>query len=135
ASGVRPTGPSDSCDRHTTPWRRGRGRSWPRSPAMPDRSPTTPGNAAPVRNEDAFDVDALAAWLSANAPDEPALDGTPEVRQFTGGASNLTYLVRYPARDLILRRPPIGTKAKGAHDMRRESDIQRALGDVYDRVP
>ena len=37
--------------------------------------------------------------------------GTPEVRQFPGGASNLTYLLRYPAGDLILRRPPVGAKA------------------------
>ena len=102
---------------------------------MPDRTTTSPGSAAPVRDEDAFDVQALAAWLRAHAPDEQGLDDVPEVRQFTGGASNLTYLLRYPTRDLILRRPPIGTKAKGAHDMRRESDIQRALGDVYARVP
>ncbi|MFW5470514.1 phosphotransferase family protein [Knoellia sp. CPCC 206435] len=102
---------------------------------MPERSPTTPGNASAVRDEDAFDVEALADWLRTNAPGEPGLEGTPEVRQFTGGASNLTYLLRYPGRDLILRRPPIGTKARGAHDMRRESDIQAALGRVYDRVP
>ncbi|WP_035933376.1 phosphotransferase family protein [Knoellia aerolata] len=102
---------------------------------MPDRSPSTPSNAVTVRDEDAFDVEALAAWLREHAPLEPGLEGTPEVRQFSGGASNLTYLLRYPTRDLILRRPPIGTKAKGAHDMRRESDIQAALGTVYDRVP
>jgi aminoglycoside phosphotransferase (APT) family kinase protein len=46
------------------------------------------------------------------------------VQQFSGGASNLTYLLRYPAQDLILRRPPAGTKAKGAHDMGREYRIQ-----------
>ncbi|MFC7490806.1 MULTISPECIES: phosphotransferase family protein [unclassified Knoellia] len=92
-------------------------------------------SAAAVRDEDAFDVEALAAWLRANAPETSGLDATPEVRQFTGGASNLTYLLRYPTRDLILRRPPGGTKAKGAHDMRRESDIQSSLGHVYDRVP
>ena len=94
-----------------------------------------PGNAAPVRDEDAFDVEALATWLRENAPDQPGIDGTPDVRQFKGGASNLTYLLRYPTRDLILRRPPGGTKAKGAHDMRRESDIQASLGHVYDQVP
>lgn len=96
---------------------------------------TTPSNAVEVRDEDAFDVEALAKWLRDSAPDEPGLDGVPEVRQFKGGASNLTYLLRYAGRDLILRRPPIGTKAKGAHDMRRESDIQAALGSVYDKVP
>jgi aminoglycoside phosphotransferase (APT) family kinase protein len=92
--------------------------------------------AAPVRAEDAIDVDAATAWLRENAPAEPGLDGTPEVLQFVGGASNLTYLLRYPSgRDLILRRPPHGTKARGAHDMRREHDIQAALGPVFPPVP
>ena len=45
---------------------------------------------------------------------------TPAVRQFPGGASNLTYLLAYDDRELILRRPPAGVKAKSAHDMRRE---------------
>ena len=97
--------------------------------------PKLPGNAVPVRDEDAFDVEALAVWLREHTTDEPGIDATPEVRQFKGGASNLTYLLRYPTRDLILRRPPGGTKAKGAHDRRRESDIQASLGHVYDQVP
>jgi aminoglycoside phosphotransferase (APT) family kinase protein len=86
-----------------------------------------------VRDEDAFDVPTLAAWLRANADGIP--DGTPGVRQFPGGASNLTYLLRYPTRDLILRRPPAGVKAKSAHDMRREFTIQSQLAPVFDRVP
>jgi aminoglycoside phosphotransferase (APT) family kinase protein len=86
-----------------------------------------------VREEDAFDVEAVAAWLRANATDVP--DGTPQVRQFPGGASNLTYLLRYPSRDLILRRPPGGVKAKSAHDMRREFTIQSRLAPVFSYVP
>ena len=97
--------------------------------------------AAPVRDEDAFDVERVATWLRENAPGEGGIDGVPEVQQFEGGASNLTYLLRYaggPAsggRDLILRRPPTGTKAKGAHDMRREHDIQAALAPAFPAVP
>lgn len=97
--------------------------------------------ARPVRAEDAFDVEAVAAWLRSRAVDPTGLDGTPEVRQFSGGASNLTYLLRYPAtlgeggRDLILRRPPAGQKAKGAHDMGREYRIQSALAPVFAYVP
>jgi aminoglycoside phosphotransferase (APT) family kinase protein len=79
----------------------------------------------PVRAEDAFDVPAVDAWLRARVSGLPA--GAPAVRQFTGGASNLTYLLRYPGRDLILRRPPAGTKASSAHDMAREHRIQAAL--------
>ena len=85
-----------------------------------------------VRAEDAFDVAAVDRWLRAHA-DLP--DGEPLVRQFSGGASNLTYLLRYPGRDLILRRPPVGTRARGAHDMGREYRIQSALAPVYPYVP
>ena len=37
-------------------------------------------------------------------------------------------------RDLILRRPPVGAKAKSAHDMGREHDIQQALAPVFPYV-
>ena len=78
-----------------------------------------------VRGEDAFDVGALHEWLSGAVgglgPEPPA------VRQFSGGASNLTYLLTYPSRELVLRRPPGGRKASGAHDMTREARIQRRL--------
>jgi aminoglycoside phosphotransferase (APT) family kinase protein len=89
----------------------------------------------PVRDEDAVDVAAVVGWLRDHAEGGPAVpDGLPEVRQFPGGASNLTYLLRWPDLELILRRPPTGTKARGAHDMGREYVIQRALGPVYPYV-
>ncbi len=94
---------------------------------------STRDDSRPVRDEDAFDVEAVAAWLRENAPAYD-LDGTPEVRQFPGGASNLTYLLSWPAQDLILRRPPVGAKAKSAHDMGREHDIQAALAPVFPYV-
>jgi aminoglycoside phosphotransferase (APT) family kinase protein len=91
----------------------------------------------PVRDEDAFDVDVLHAWLSAQVE---GLTSPPEVRQFGGGASNLTYLLRYHlssghARDLVLRRPPAGQKAATAHDMVREHRVQAALAPHYRYVP
>jgi len=92
----------------------------------------------PVRAEDAFDVGAVATWLREHADPELAdvvAGGTPEVAQFPGGASNLTYLLRYPAGELILRRPPTGAKARGAHDMGREHRIQSALRPVFPLVP
>jgi aminoglycoside phosphotransferase (APT) family kinase protein len=86
-----------------------------------------------VRDEDAFDVAAVHAWL---APQVPGLGAEPpEVRQFGGGASNLTYLLRYPDRDLVLRRPPAGQKAASAHDMAREHRVQSALAPHYRYVP
>ncbi len=74
----------------------------------------------------------MAGWLREHG--DAALAGTPEVRQFSGGASNLTYLLRYPERDLILRRPPAGHKAKSAHDMGREFTIQSRLAPVFPYV-
>jgi aminoglycoside phosphotransferase (APT) family kinase protein len=50
------------------------------------------------------------------------------VEQFPSGHSNLTYLVRIGARELVLRRPPFGSKVKTAHDMGRE---YRALSKLH----
>jgi aminoglycoside phosphotransferase (APT) family kinase protein len=88
--------------------------------------------ARAVREEDAFDVPAVDRWLRQQT-ELPG--GLPEVKQFSGGASNLTYLLRYDGHDLILRRPPAGTKAKGAHDMGREYRIQAGLKPVFPYVP
>jgi aminoglycoside phosphotransferase (APT) family kinase protein len=43
--------------------------------------------------------------------------------------------LKYPDRELVLRRPPVGTKAVSAHDMKREFLIQSRLKPVYDLVP
>ncbi len=85
----------------------------------------------PVRDEDAFDVARVHTWLNSYI-NESSL---PDVIQFRSGASNLTYLLKYPDRELVLRRPPVGTKAVSAHDMKREFLIQSRLKPVYDLVP
>lgn len=90
--------------------------------------------AGALREEDAFDAEAVADWLREHARDPDGLDGTPEVRQFSGGASNLTYQLDFPARAVILRRPPVGVKASGAHDMRREFTVQARLAPVFPYV-
>ncbi|MGH3387103.1 MAG: phosphotransferase family protein [Nocardioidaceae bacterium] len=83
---------------------------------------------AAVRDEDAFDVAAVVGWLRAEGVE---VDGVPQVQQFSGGASNLTYLLSWPDRELVLRRPPVGRKARGAHDMRREFLVQQRLRPVF----
>lgn len=88
--------------------------------------------AGEVREEDAFDVEAVRSWLAGQGH---PLTGDVVVRQFGGGASNLTYSLRTERDDLILRRPPGGQKAKGAHDMGREYRIQAGLADVFPLVP
>jgi len=91
-----------------------------------------------VRDDDALDIDSVSAWLRERVP---GLAGAPTVQQFRGGASNLTYLLQWPAsatspgRELILRRPPFGHKARSAHDMGREVRFLRALRPVYDGLP
>ncbi len=85
----------------------------------------------PVRDEDAFDIAKVHNWLKSYLE----LEELPTVSQFRSGASNLTYLLKYPDRELVLRRPPVGTKAVSAHDMKREFLIQSRLKPVYDFVP
>ncbi len=86
-----------------------------------------------LRGEDSFDVAAVDSWLRGQLTDLP--ESLPEVRQFPGGASNLTYALDYPGRSLILRRPPLGTKARSAHDMGREFTVQQRLRPVFPLVP
>jgi aminoglycoside phosphotransferase (APT) family kinase protein len=87
---------------------------------------------SPVRSGEELNVAAVDAYLKAV---DPTLAGTPRVTQYAGGASNWTYRLEYDNRDLILRRPPAGTKAKSAHDMGREYRVQKALKPVYPWVP
>jgi aminoglycoside phosphotransferase (APT) family kinase protein len=95
-----------------------------------ERDPLT--GAGGVRPGEELDVAALTAWLAARLPD---LTGEPRVTQYSGGASNWTYRLEYPGHDLVLRRPPAGTKARSAHDMGREHRIQAALRGLYPLVP
>ncbi|AWL12381.1 Acyl-CoA dehydrogenase family member [Saliniradius amylolyticus] len=85
-----------------------------------------------VRQGEELNLESLVPWLDANID---GLSGQPEVKQYSGGASNWTYCLSYPEKDVILRRAPAGTKAKGAHDMGREYRLQKALKPVYDYVP
>lgn len=85
-----------------------------------------------VRAGEELDLAAIEHWVRAQGIE---LEGTAEVTQFSGGASNWTYRLRYPDRDWILRRPPAGTKARGAHDMAREFAVQQALKPFYPAVP
>lgn len=85
-----------------------------------------------VRPGEELDIARVDAWLQVHVD---GLQGTPAVTQYSGGASNWTYCLAYANREIILRRAPAGTKAKGAHDMGREYRLQKALKPVYDFVP
>ena len=85
-----------------------------------------------VRQGEELDVIAVENWLKAQGTD---LQGQAEVTQYSGGASNWTYRLKYDNTDLILRRPPKGTKAKSAHDMAREYNVQKNLAPFYPVLP
>jgi aminoglycoside phosphotransferase (APT) family kinase protein len=95
-------------------------------------SPNVEDRGGSVRHGEELPVAKIGDWLRAQGV---VLEGEPQVTQFSGGASNWTYRLQYANRDLILRRPPAGTKAKGAHDMGREYTVQSALKTVFPYVP
>lgn len=97
----------------------------------------TPGD---VRREDAFDEGALAGFLRRAFPEDVAAPGRGKgsgvsVSQFPAGHSNLTYLVHFGGREIVLRRAPHGASVKSAHDMRREFDVLTALAPLYSKAP
>ncbi|MEM7799424.1 MAG: phosphotransferase family protein, partial [Chloroflexota bacterium] len=55
--------------------------------------------------------------------------------QFGGGAANLTYQLDYGSHQYVLRRPPLGPVAKGAHDMGREYRVLSKLYQAYPYAP
>lgn len=93
---------------------------------MPDRT-------IEVRSEDAFDVNALREWMHREGV---AVTGEISVRQFKGGASNLTYLITDGVgMNWVMRTPPHGTKAASAHDMGREARVLTALNPHLNKAP
>src|SRR5258708_7001876 len=62
-------------------------------------------------------------------------NGLISIEQFPSGHSNLTYLVRMGTREVVLRRPPFGSKVPSAHDMAREHRVLSKLHTVYPVAP
>lgn len=86
----------------------------------------------PVRPDERFDEDALAAYLRGKLP---GTENPLRVRQFGGGAANLTYLLDYGQHQYVLRRPPLGPVARTAHDMAREHKVLSVLYQQYPFAP
>jgi aminoglycoside phosphotransferase (APT) family kinase protein len=80
--------------------------------------------ARAVRPGEDLDAARLGEYLAGHLP---GLSGPLEVRQFPAGFSNLTYLLRAGEVELVLRRPPFGTKPRSGHDMAREFRVLSAL--------
>jgi len=84
----------------------------------------TTADIAPIRPGEELDWPAIDRYVRAHVDD---LTGTLEVLQFPGGSANLTYLLQYGNQELVLRRPPFGVIAPGAHDMKREFKVLSRL--------
>jgi aminoglycoside phosphotransferase (APT) family kinase protein len=87
---------------------------------------------AAIRPGEELDVTRLEPYLRDRLPGES--DGL-SVRQFPSGHSNLTYSLQLGARELVLRRPPFGSKVKSAHDMGREFRVLSKLHSAYAPAP
>ncbi len=112
----------------------GAGHAAPPGGAAPAED--TPPEIAPVRPGERLDWAALLAWLRPRLAEVlPAVDGPLHVLQFPNGSANLTYLLRVGAHELVLRRPPMGQIAPGAHDMKREYKVLSRLWRHFDRTP
>jgi aminoglycoside phosphotransferase (APT) family kinase protein len=85
-----------------------------------------------VREDERLDYARLAAYLRGKLP---GAEQPLTVRQFGGGAANLTYLLDYGAFEYVLRRPPLGPLAKSAHDMRREYKVLSVLYQAFPFAP
>jgi aminoglycoside phosphotransferase (APT) family kinase protein len=91
------------------------------------------GNAQPANGDPfALDVAAVASQLAAHGL---RLDPVAGARRLSGGLSNLNYLISVDGRPAVLRRPPAGELAPGAHDMVREHRILSRLSKAFAPAP
>ncbi len=88
--------------------------------------------AVDVRSSEELNPGKIESYLRDTIP---GLDGPMTVRQFPGGHCNLTYLISFKNREMVLRRPPFGAKAISAHNMSREYRILKALKPVFPYCP
>jgi aminoglycoside phosphotransferase (APT) family kinase protein len=85
-----------------------------------------------VRPDERLDETRLRDYLRGRLPGS---ERPLRVRQFGGGAANLTYLLDYEGQEYVLRRPPLGPVAPSAHDMGREFRVLSTLHRVFAPAP
>jgi aminoglycoside phosphotransferase (APT) family kinase protein len=85
-----------------------------------------------VREEEELDWKKLADYLRDKIP---GADAPLTVKQFRGGSSNLTYLLRFGDTEWVMRRPPFGPLPVGGHDMGREYRVLSRLWEVFKPAP
>ncbi|MCX7679667.1 MAG: phosphotransferase family protein [Spirochaetes bacterium] len=85
-----------------------------------------------IRSGEELDGEKVREYLISHIS---GLEGEIQIKQFPSGFSNLTYCVKIGSREMILRRPPFGKKAKTAHDMLREFRILTNLRPFFRYCP
>jgi aminoglycoside phosphotransferase (APT) family kinase protein len=83
-------------------------------------------NTVPVREGFGLDLERLQRFMQDHVA---GFSGPLSARQFSGGQSNPTYLLRSPGRNYVLRRKPPGELLASAHAVDREYRVIKALGD------
>lgn len=90
--------------------------------------------AQQVREEDKLDKEKLAHYLSEQLAENITVDGLA-IKQFKGGASNLTYQLQWDKQKVILRTAPKGANIKSAHDMVREYNVISKIRPHFSYAP
>jgi len=88
--------------------------------------------AQKVHDDEGLDIKKLNTYLDVHLSH---FEKITEIKQFPGGYSNLTYLLKTKSKEYVLRRPPRGAKIKSAHDMHREFEVLSLLQPVYKKIP
>ena len=83
---------------------------------------------------DEIDPAQLGAWMNGALGVEPG-EGGLTLQRFRGGHSNRTYGVMANAGRWVLRLPPTGAVAQGAHDVSRECRVLSAVAPELPLAP
>jgi aminoglycoside phosphotransferase (APT) family kinase protein len=84
------------------------------------------------RSGEEIESEKLANFLREHFPNA---SGPIRIEQYRSGHSNLTYSIHLGEMELVLRRPPFGSKVKSAHDMGREFRVLSKLHAAYPPAP
>jgi len=90
-------------------------------------------NTIEIKKEEALQLDNLKLFLV----EQGLIDDTScnlTARKFSGGFSNLSYLLKVADKEFVLRRPPFGAVKRG-HDMSREYKVLSNLYTEFTKIP